>query len=166
MAAQLARDLQRDEARAHPVGAPSETFYSVRGAERRLESFGMLSGLLTEQRFAAHALSESHDGHAVAYLDGTIAYVNAPMREAARMTDADCDALDLFGLLDRFRAGVFDEPSIAVRRVLQSGSAYECELPFSERGQTLSLRIALVTEPGGAAPRPRARSASPSPCAT
>ncbi|HEX7173928.1 MAG TPA: GAF domain-containing sensor histidine kinase [Pyrinomonadaceae bacterium] len=148
VAAQLARDLQRDEARAHSVGAPSETFYSVRAAERRLESFGMLSGLLTEQRFAAHALSESHDGHAVAYLDGTIAYVNAPMREAARMAEGDCDTLDLFGLLDRFRAGVFDEPSIAVRRVLQSGSAYECELPFSERGQTLSLRIALVTDAG------------------
>jgi signal transduction histidine kinase len=157
VAAQLARDLQRDEARAHPVNASSETAYSVRAAERRLESFGMLSGLLTEQRFAAHALSESHDGHAVAYLDGTLAYVNAPMREAARMTGADCDALDLFGLLDRFRAGVFDEPSIAVRRVLQSGGAYECELPFSDRGQTLSLRIALVTdagEDGASAARP------------
>jgi signal transduction histidine kinase len=48
--------------------------------------------------------------------------------------------------LDRFRAGVFDEPSIAVRRVLQTGDAYERELHFAERNQTLELRIALVTE--------------------
>jgi signal transduction histidine kinase len=145
VAAQLARDLQREEARARETHKPGATAYSVRAAERRLESFQMISGLLVEQGFAAHALSEASDGHAVAYLDGTIAYLNAPMMRAARLSDDERRALDLFSLLDRFRAGVFDEPSIAVRRVLQSGAAYECELPLAERQQTLSLRIALVT---------------------
>lgn len=146
VAAQLARDLQREEARALLTDRPETTLYSVRAAEHRLESFQMISGLLVEQGFAGHALAEASDGHAVAYLDGTIAYLNAPMTRAARLDEASRRGLDLFGLLDRFRAGVFDEPSIAVRRVLQSGAPYECELPFAERGETLSLRIGLVAE--------------------
>ncbi|HEX8853815.1 MAG TPA: GAF domain-containing protein, partial [Pyrinomonadaceae bacterium] len=146
VSAQLARDLQRDEARAQEPPPDSATLYSARAAEHRLESFHMIAGLLTEQGFAAHALSEASDGHAVAYLDGTIAYVNQPMLTAARLTEGEARKLNLFGLLDRFRAGVFDEPSIAVRRVLQTGDAYERELHFAERNQTLELRIALVTE--------------------
>ena len=152
VAAQMARDLQRDEARAHRIANPNATLFSVRAAEHRLESFSMISGLLVERGFAAHALSEGSDGHAVAYLDGTIAYLNAPMLEAARLSEDDRDSLDLFSLLERFRAGVFDEPSIAVRRVLQSGNPYECELPFSERSQVLSLRIALVKDLAEAEP--------------
>jgi signal transduction histidine kinase len=150
--AQLARDLQREEARSHLIAKPAETFYSVRAAERRLESFNSISGLLVEQGFAGHALAEASDGHAVAYLDGTIAYVNSPMLEAARLDAEARRSLDLFGLLERFRAGVFDEPSIAVRRVLQSGNAYECELPFQERGQTLNLRISVVRDGGDDSP--------------
>src|SRR5207248_1296615 len=57
--------------------------------------------------------------------------------------------LDLFGLLEQFKSGVFDEPSIAVRRVLQSGQPYERELSFPERNQTLELRISLATENQG-----------------
>lgn len=147
VAAQLARDLQRDEARALDAPKDSASLYSTRAAHQRLESFALLSGLLTEQGFAAHVLSEASDGHAVAYLDGTIAYINAPMLRAARLADKDDAApLDLFGLLGCFRAGVFDEPSIAVRRVLQTGEAYEQELPFADRAQTLQIRVALVTD--------------------
>ncbi|HYE13767.1 MAG TPA: histidine kinase dimerization/phospho-acceptor domain-containing protein, partial [Pyrinomonadaceae bacterium] len=146
VSAQFARDLQRDEARSLDVPQPPQTFASTRAARQRLESVGVLSGLLTEQGFAAHALSEARDAHAVAYLDGTLACVNPRMLEAARVTAAECRALDLFGLLERFRAGVFDEPSIAVRRVLQTGQPYERELTYAERGQTLALRIALVTD--------------------
>ncbi|HVF56508.1 MAG TPA: ATP-binding protein [Pyrinomonadaceae bacterium] len=146
VSAQFARNLQRDEART--LAAPEErrTIFSVPAAGSRLEYFGVVSGLLTEQSFAAHVLAEASDGHAVAYLDGTIAYANKPMLEAARLTTKECRALDLFDLLDRFRGGVFDEPSIAVRRVLQTGEPYERELPFNDRNQTLALRIALVTE--------------------
>jgi signal transduction histidine kinase len=147
---QLARNFQRDEARKAGMPRDFLTFISARAAESRLESFGVVSGLLTEQRFGAEVLSEASDGHAVAYLDGTIAYVNPPLLRAARLIETEARSLDLFGLLDRFRGGVFDDPSIAVRRVLQTGDAYERELHFPERNnQTLELRIALVTERNG-----------------
>jgi signal transduction histidine kinase len=147
---QLARNFQRDEARKRAVPSGFLTLVSARAAESRLESFGVVSGLLTEQRFGAEVLSEASDGHAVAYLDGTLAYVNPPMLRAARLVETEARGLDLFGLLDRFRGGVFDEPSIAVRRVLQTGDAYEREMHFPERNnQTLELRIALVTERNG-----------------
>lgn len=144
--AQLARDLQRDEARKHGTEKDYFTFISSRAAAGRLESFRTVSGLLTEQRFGAEVLGEAADGHAVAYLDGTLAYVNPSLLRAARLAEDGARSLDLFGLLDRFRAGVFDEPSIAVRRVLQTGDAYQRELTFTERNQTLELRIALATE--------------------
>ncbi len=146
VSAQFARNLQRDEARALDVPEPSASLFSSRAASQRLESFGVVSGLLAEQGFAAHVLAEANEGHAVAYLDGTLACVNAAALEAARVSAEECRALDLFGLLERFRTGVFDEPSIAVRRVLQTGQAYERELTYIERSQTLALRIALVTD--------------------
>ena len=146
--AQLARDLQRDEVRKKKVAGDKLNFVSARAAGRRLEAFDVVSGLLTEQRFGAHVLTEASDGYAVAYLDGTLAYLNQPMLQAARITKLEARDLDLFGLLETFRSGVFDEPSIAVRRVLQSGEAYERELHFSARNQTLKLRIALVSDHG------------------
>lgn len=146
VSAQFARNLQRDDARSLDVPPSRSTFFSSRAARQRLEAFGVVSGLLMEQGFAGLVLSEASDAHAVAYLDGTLAYVNPRMLEAARVTARECRALDLFQLLERFRTGVFDEPSIAVRRVLQTGQAYERELTFLDRSQTLALRIALVTE--------------------
>jgi two-component system phosphate regulon sensor histidine kinase PhoR len=62
------------------------------------------------------------------------------------MGNEEAQNVDLLGLLDRFRSGVFDEPSIAVRRVLQSGQPYQTELKFPERNQTLELRISLASE--------------------
>ncbi|HKR02303.1 MAG TPA: GAF domain-containing sensor histidine kinase [Pyrinomonadaceae bacterium] len=147
---QLARNFQRDEARKAGVPGDFMTLISAHAAERRLESFGAVSGLLVEQRFGAEVLSEASDGHAVAYLDGTLAYVNPPLLRAARLIEKEARSLDLFGLLDRFRGGVFDDPSIAVRRVLQTGDPYERELHFPERNnQTMELRIALVMERSG-----------------
>ena len=142
--AQLARDLQRDETRRAAPPTNWQTFLSANAAAHRLEAFGVVSGLLAEQSFAGLVLSEMPDACAVAYLDGTLACVNEPMRRAARLSPKESRALDLFGLLERFRAGVFDEPALAVRRVLQTGEAYERELPFPERSQTLRLRISLV----------------------
>jgi signal transduction histidine kinase len=146
VSAQFARNLQRDDARTLDVPNARQTFFSSRAARQRLEAFGVVSGLLTEQGFAGLVLSEGSDAHAVAYLDGTLAFVNRAMREAARVEAVECRALDLFGLLERFRTGVFDEPQIAVRRVLQTGQAYERELTFLDRSQTLALRISLVTD--------------------
>ena len=131
--AQLARNLQRDEARKNQTGSDLVSSLSVSAAEQCLSSFGVVSGLLTEQRFGAEVLSQASDGHAVAYLDGTLAYVNPEMLKAARADGKQ--ALNLFTLLDRFKTGVFDEPSIAVRRVLQTGTAYERELNYPDRSQ-------------------------------
>jgi two-component system phosphate regulon sensor histidine kinase PhoR len=146
VAAQLARNLQREEAHKSAARSGPLTYLSARAAERRLESVQVLSGLLTERGFDAHALSESSDGLAVAYLDGTLAHFNSALLREANLSDSEAGKLDLFGLLDRFRTDVFDEPVIAVRRVLQSGEAYEGELNFTERGQTLGLRIALLRD--------------------
>lgn len=141
--AQLARSFQRDEARRHLHGKDLSTFLSSSEALRRLEAFRVVNGLLTEQRFGAEVLSETSDGQAVAYLDGTIAFLNPQMLRAARLEAEEACKVDLFALLDRFCTGVFDEPTIAVRRVLQTGSAYERELYYPDRNQTLLVRIAL-----------------------
>ncbi len=146
VSAQMARNFQRDEARNQILKKDLWDYVSVHAAERRLASFGVVSGLMTEQRFGAQALAETSDGHAVAYLDGTLAHINPEMLKAARLTEDLARKLDIFGLLDLFRTGVFDEPSIAVRRVLQTGDPYERELHYVERNQTLELRIALITE--------------------
>jgi signal transduction histidine kinase len=54
--------------------------------------------------------------------------------------------MTFFDLLNRLRTDVFDEPAIAVRRVLQTGEAYERELHFANRNATYGLRISLVME--------------------
>ena len=141
--AQLARSFQRDEARREMAAKDRMTFLSAGAAERRLEAFRVVSGLLTEQRFGAEVLSETSDGQAIAYLDGTIAYLNPQMLRAARLEEDEARRVDLFALLDNLRTGVFDEPTIAVRRVLQTGNAYERELYYPDRNQTLLVRIAL-----------------------
>ena len=137
VSAQMARNFQRDEARKQILDKDFFDFVSVQAAERRLASFGVVSGLFTEQRFGAQVLEETSEGQAVAYLDGTLAYINPAMLRVAGLMGESARALDLFGLLDLFRTGVFDEPSIAVRRVLQTGDPYERELSFVERNRTL-----------------------------
>jgi len=72
------------------------------------------------------------------------------MIKTARLAPEEIEHIDLLALLEKFKAGVFDEPSIAVRRVLQSGAAYERELYFADRNQTLELRISLASEYGQA----------------
>jgi signal transduction histidine kinase len=146
---QLARDLQREDARARKLDSNLPAFVSSRTSDHRLHAFDLISGVLTEQKFGAHVLAEAADGYALAYLDGTLAYANPAMLWAARMNHHDAQKTDLFGLLEQFKSGVFDEPAIAVRRVLQSGEAYERELTFPERNQTIELRIALATERNG-----------------
>jgi signal transduction histidine kinase len=156
--AQLARNLQRDGARGQVAAKDHLDFFSARAAALCLESFGVVSGLLTEQRFAAEFIREAEDGYAVAYLDGTLACVNKPLLKAVELDETQARALDIFGLLDCLRAGVFDEPAIAVRRVLRTGEAYQCELNFVERNQTFDLRIALAAaarnDKDGAAAQP------------
>jgi signal transduction histidine kinase len=68
------------------------------------------------------------------------------MLRAAQITLDRAKQLDLFGLLERFRGGIFDEPSIAVRRVLQTGEKYQHELQITERNQTFDLQIDLIKD--------------------
>ena len=146
---QLARDLQREDAQRKKLDSSLPAFVSARTSGHRLHAFDLISGVLTEHRFGAQVLAEASDGYAIAYLDGTLAYVNPAMLWAARMNNHDAQKADLFGLLDKFKSGVFDEPAIAVRRVLQSGEPYERELKFPDRNQTLELRIGLAKERNG-----------------
>jgi len=146
---QVARNLQREESRRLKLDGNLPAFVSARTSSHRLHAFDVISGALTENRFGAQVLAEAADGYAVAYLDGTLGFVNPAMLWAARLNQFEAQTVDLFGLLDRFRSGVFDEPSIAVRRVLQSGEPYQTELKFSDRNQTLELRIALATDDNG-----------------
>ena len=143
---QIARNVQREEARKKKLDGNLPAFVSSRTSSYRLHAFDFLSGVMTQQRFGAEVLAEAPDAYALAYLDGTLAYLNPAMMNAARLKPKVVEQLDLFGLLDQFKSGVFDEPSIAVRRVLQSGQPYERELSFPERNQILELRISIASD--------------------
>jgi signal transduction histidine kinase len=143
---QIARNVQREQASKKKLDGNLPAFVSARTSSYRLHAFDFLSGVMTQQRFGAQVLSEAPDAYALAYLDGTVAYLNAAMTKAARLTAEEASNIDLFGLLERFKSGVFDEPSMAVRRVLQSGQPYERELSFPDRNQTLELRISVASE--------------------
>lgn len=147
-AAQLARNFQRQEARQNERQAGLFDLFSRRAAEQQLESFRVVSGLLTEQQFGSLAFAEMVDGYAIAYLDGTLAYINRAMMKAAQITADRARQLDLFELLERFKGGVFDEPRIAVRRVMQTGEPYRHEIFLEERNQALDLQITLIHQPG------------------
>ncbi len=90
---QLARNLQREDARKKKLDGNLPAFISARSSGRRLEAFDVISGVLTEHRFGAQVLAEASDGYAIAYLDGTLAYVNPAMLWAARMNDAGRDQI-------------------------------------------------------------------------
>jgi two-component system phosphate regulon sensor histidine kinase PhoR len=143
---QMARNLQRE----HVAKASRERglfdFLSVTASHKRLDSLYVLNGALLEQRVGINALAEIGDGVALAYLDGRTAYANEVVRSFAGLAGADITGLSIFDLLDKFRTDVFDEPAIAVRRVLQTGQAYERELHNTDRNETLGLRISLVLD--------------------
>jgi two-component system phosphate regulon sensor histidine kinase PhoR len=155
VAAQIARNLQREETSKSALRTGPLTYFSVRAAERRLDSVDVLSGLLSERGFGGQALAESSDGMGIAYLDGTLAYLNSQLVKLSGLAEGEAKKLDLFGLLDRFRNDIFDEPAIAIRRVLQTGEPYDRELLYVERDQTLGLRIALLFDPRTTADGPR-----------
>jgi len=151
---QMARNLQREEVYARTRKPSPLAFFSVRSALRKLQSLYVLNGAMLEQSVGVSALSEVTDCLALAYLDGRIAHVNKPLLALAGVSEADVSRISFFELLDHFRGGVFDEPAIAVRRVLQTGEAYERELPLGDCNQTYGLRISLV------APKPADESTS------
>jgi signal transduction histidine kinase len=142
---QMARNLQREEVHASTSKLSPLGFFSARASQQKLESLYVLNGAMVEQSVGINALSEFVDGVALAYLDGRIAHVNQPLLNLAGLDPDQAARISFLELLDHFRAGVFDEPAIAVRRVLQTGEAYERELQLGNRSQSYNLRISLVT---------------------
>jgi two-component system, OmpR family, phosphate regulon sensor histidine kinase PhoR len=143
---QMARNLQREQVAKASRQPGRLDFLSATASRKRLDSLYVLNGALLEQRVGINALGEIGDGVALAYLDGRIAHANEELRRLAGLVGADISGLSVFDLLDKFRTDVFDEPAIAVRRVLQTGQAYESELQNTERNETLGLRISLVLD--------------------
>jgi signal transduction histidine kinase len=141
---QMARNLQREEAHDATRHRGWLDFFSAKASHDRLQSLFVLNGALLEQSVGVNALSEIGDGVALAYLDGRIAYTNPTLLKLAGLIHEETRNISFFELLDKFRTDVFDEPAIAVRRVLQTGEPYERELHFADRNETYGLRISLV----------------------
>jgi signal transduction histidine kinase len=146
---QFARNLERESFTHNVVRTEALSFFSQSGSKRKLDALNVLKAVTVEQRCEASTLAHIDDGVAIAYLDGTLALVNPTLMTFAGLTPEQVSKMDLFDLLNKFRTDVFDEPEIAVRRVLQSGVEYEGELNFEAKSQILNLRISLLRERGG-----------------
>lgn len=146
VASQFARNLKRESFAKNSARNRSFSYFSQRGTRRKLDALNVLKAITVEQRCEAEALAQINDGVAIAYLDGTLALTNPTILGYADLTADSAQPLDLIGLLNNFRTGVFDEPEIAVRRVLQTGIDYEGELDFGHKNQILSLRISLLRD--------------------
>ncbi|HET9479421.1 MAG TPA: ATP-binding protein, partial [Pyrinomonadaceae bacterium] len=143
---QFARNLKRESFAKNSARSKSFSYFSQRGSRRKLDALNVLKAITVEQRCEAKALAHINDGVAIAYLDGTVALTNPTILRYAGLTPERARQLDLIGLLNNFRTGIFDEPEIAVRRVLQTGIDYEGELDFDQKDQTLQLRISLLRD--------------------
>ena len=146
---QFARNLERESFTHDAVRTGALSFFSQKGSKRKLDALNVLKAVTVEQRCEASTLTHIDEGVAIAYLDGTIAIVNPTLMTFAGLTQEQVTKMDLFDLLNKFRTDVFDEPEIAVRRVLQTGVEYEGELNFEAKNQILNLRISLLRERHG-----------------
>ncbi|HEX6719130.1 MAG TPA: ATP-binding protein, partial [Pyrinomonadaceae bacterium] len=143
---QFARNLERESFTKNPNRTAALSFFSQTSSKRKLDALNVLQAVTVEQRCEASTLTHIEDGVAIAYLDGTLALVNPVLLNFAGLTSEQVAKMDLFDLLNRFRTDVFDEPEIAVRRVLQTGVEYEGELSFEAKNQILNLRMSLLRE--------------------
>ncbi len=145
---QLARNFQRKELRGRMLPHESwQSSFSSESSENRLAIINLVHTNIKEQAFSALASSYLNEAYAVAYLDGTIAYLNRQIRRFADLTQTEFYEIDLFRLLDRFKTDVFNEPSLAIRRVLQTGESFSSELYYAESNKTLDMKISLVKIP-------------------
>lgn len=143
---QFARNLKRESFSKNPARTQSFSYFSQGGNRRKLDALSVLTALTVEQRCEASTLTRIDDGVGIAYLDGTLALTNPTLLCFAGLTPEQVRSLDLFGLLGTLRTDIFDEPEIAVRRVMQTGIDYESELNFDQKNQILNLRISLLRE--------------------
>lgn len=146
---QFARNLERESFTHNASRSDPLSFFSQTGSKRKLDALNVLKAVTVEQRCEASTLTHIEEGVAIAYLDGTLAIVNPTLLTFAGLTHEQVTKMDLFDLLNKFRTDVFDEPEIAVRRVLQTGVEYEGELNFEAKSQILNLRISLLRERHG-----------------
>lgn len=145
---QIARSFQRLELQNRKLPHQSWwNFVSTYSAENRLATTDLINGILKEQSFSTVASSYLKEAHAIAYLDGTLAYVNRKMRHIAKLDAHQIAGQDIFSLLERFKTEIFNEPEIALRRVLQTGDSFHSELEFPENNKTLKMQISLVKVP-------------------
>ena len=143
---QFARNLERESFSQNQAGSQSLSYFSQSGSRRKIDALNVLKAVTVEQRCEASTLMHIDDGIAIAYLDGTLALVNRTLLGFAGLDSDRVSTMDVFDLLNKFRTDVFDEPAIAVRRVLQTGDEYEGELNFEPKNQILNLRISLLRE--------------------
>lgn len=143
---QFARNLMRESFWKNPATTQSLSYFSQTENKRKLDALNVLKALTVEQRCEASSLNHINEGVAIAYLDGTLALVNPTLLSFAALTSDQVAEMDLFDLLNKFRTDIFDEPEIAVRRVLQTGLEYEGELNFDGKSQILNLRISILRE--------------------
>jgi signal transduction histidine kinase len=146
VASQFARNLKRESFANNKARTKSLSFFSQRGSRRKIDALNVLKAITVEQRCEARALANINDGVAIAYLDGTLALTNPTLLRFAGLTPERAQQLDLIGLLHNFRTDIFDEPEIAVRRVLQTGIDYEGELGFDQKNLILNVRISLLRD--------------------
>ncbi|HYV12538.1 MAG TPA: ATP-binding protein [Pyrinomonadaceae bacterium] len=146
---QFARNLERESFTRNALRTEALSFFSHSASKRKIDALNVLKAVTVEQRCEASTLAHIDDGVAIAYLDGMLALVNPTLITFAGLTDEQVSKMDLFDLLNKFRTDVFDEPEIAVRRVLQSGDEYEGELNFEAKSQILNLRMSLLREHAG-----------------
>lgn len=145
---QLARNFQRKELTKKSL--PHKfwwSFLSTHSAENRVDIINLIQSVMKEQSFGALASSYLKEAHAIAYLDGTLAYLNRQMRHLVKLNSEQIYDFDLFSLLEQFKTEVFNEPRLAIRRVLQTGENFKAELYFAESNKTLRLQISLVKVP-------------------
>jgi signal transduction histidine kinase len=143
---QFARNLERESFSQDQAGSQLLSYFSQSGSKRKIDALNVLKAVTVEQRCEASTLTHIDDGVAIAYLDGTLALVNRALLSFAGLTSEQIAIMDVFDLLNKFRTDIFDEPAIAVRRVLQTGDEYEGELNFEPKNQILNLRISLLRE--------------------
>ncbi|MGC2238600.1 MAG: GAF domain-containing sensor histidine kinase [Pyrinomonadaceae bacterium] len=145
---QLARNFQRKELREKSL--PHKfwwSFLSTHSAENRVDIINLIQSVMKEQSFGALASSYLREAHAIAYLDGTLSYLNRQMRHLVNLKSGQAYDLDLFSLLQQFKTDVFNEPRLAIRRVLQTGENYNADLYFPKTNKTLKIQISLVKVP-------------------
>jgi two-component system phosphate regulon sensor histidine kinase PhoR len=143
---QFARNLERESFSQNKAGSQALSYFSQTGSRKKIDALNVLKAVTVEQRCEASTLTHIDDGVAVAYLDGTLALVNQALLGFAGLNAERLSTMDVFDLLNKFRTDIFDEPAIAVRRVLQTGDEYEGELNFEPKNQILNLRISLLRE--------------------